>query len=282
MTAKKKVSKTKYFLRRLCFIIVLLFISWWYNNYTLKIVSTSVSSENIANPMRIAVLSDLHAQNHGISNNKIISKIGKINPDIVLVMGDMYTRRSDQNLIKIPIKLMSSLVEEGYPVYFVTGDHDTSKSYVSRLRKAGVNVMNYREEITDINGNNLKIMGIDNVYYSSTFDLNNAFTLDENCYNILLAHIPNYKKFAEFGADLTVCADTHGGMIQLPFIGTMYDALTERWFPKLTSSDPVYDKGWFTYDGGAMFITSGIGDYPCPVRFCNRPEIVSIDIIPKR
>ena len=254
----------------------------WYNNYTLKIVSTSVSSENIVNPLRIAVLSDLHAHNHSISNNKIISKIDRIDPDIVLVMGDMYTRRSDWNLIEIPVKLMTSIVEKDFPVYFVTGDHDTSKKYVNELEKAGVHVMNYKEEITNVNGNNLKIMGIDNVYYSSTFDLTKEFTPDESCYNILLAHIPNYKKFAEFGADLTVCADTHGGIVRLPFIGTMYDALTERWFPKLTSSEPVYDKGWFAYDGGNMFITSGIGDYPLPVRFCNRPEIVSIDIISER
>ena len=56
----------------------------------------------------------------------------------------------------------------------------------------------------------------------------------------------------------------------------MYDALTEKWFPELTSCDSVYDKGWFKYKGGAMFITSGIGDYPYPVRFCNRPEIVPL------
>ena len=282
MTEKKKVLKTKYFLRRCCFIIILLFVIWWYNNYTLKTVSTSIYSENISNPVRIAVLSDLHVHNHSISNSKIISKVDGITPDIVLVMGDMYTRRSEWNIIKVSVNLMSSLVEKGYPVYFVTGDNDTSEKYISAIQDAGVHVMNYREEFININGNNLKIMGIDNVYYSSTFDLTNEFAVDKSCYNILMAHIPNYEKFAEFGADLTVCADTHGGMVQLPFIGTMYDALTEKWFPELTSCDSVYDKGWFKYKGGAMFITSGIGDYPYPVRFCNRPEIVSIDIIPKR
>lgn len=282
MTEKKKVSKTKYFLRRCCFIIILLFVIWWYNNYTLKTVSTSVYSANIANPVRIAVLSDLHAHNHSISNNNIVNKIEKINPDIVFVVGDMYTRRSEWNIIKISVNLMSSLVEKGYPVYFVTGDHDISKKYISALQNTGVHVMNYREEIIEVNNSRLKIMGIDNVYYSSTFDLTNEFTVDESCYNILMAHIPNYQKFAEFGADLTVCADTHGGMVQFPFIGTMYDALTERWFPELTGGEPVYDKGWFEYEDGAMFITSGIGDYPYPVRFCNRPEIVSIDIIPER
>lgn len=282
MTAKKKSSQVKYFFRRLCFIIILLFIVWWYNNYTLKTVNVSVASENITSPVRIAVISDLHAHKHSISNDRIISKINKTDPDIILVMGDMYTRRSEWDLIEIPINLMASLVAENYPVYFVTGDHDTSEKYVSELEKSGVHVMNYKSEIIDINGNSIKIMGIDNVYYTKTFDLSTEFSNDENCYNILMAHIPNYKKFAGFGADLTVCADTHGGMVQLPFLGAMYDVLTKKWFPQLTSDEPVYDKGLFEYDGGYMFITSGIGDYPAPVRLFNRPEIAAVDIIPER
>lgn len=279
----KNKKKLKYFFRRLFAVIAVLVLVWWYNNYTLKINKTSIVSDKISSNIRIALISDMHATKYGISNSNIISKIDKINPDIVLVLGDMYTTKSKWNLMEIPINLMKSLVDSGYPVYFAEGDHDRYAKYLSALRKNGVHVMDYKEEIVNIKGNNLKIMGIDNAYYSSTFDLTNEFSLDENCYNILLAHIPNYKKFAQFGADLTVCADTHGGIIQLPFgMGAVYDALTSRWLPKLTSDAPLYDKGWFAYDGGAMFITSGIGDYPVPARFNNRPEVVSIDIIPKR
>ena len=41
--------------------------------------------------------------------------------------------------------------------------------------------------------------------------------VDRDCFSILLAHIPNYERFAAFRTDLTICADTHGGMVQLPF-----------------------------------------------------------------
>ncbi len=279
----KNKKKSKYFFRRLFAVIAVLVLVWWYNNYTLKINDTVILSEKVSSDIRVALISDLHATKYGISNNNIISKVNKIKPDIIFVLGDMYTRESKWDLMEIPINLMKSLVGDGYPVYFVAGDHDRYEKYFTALENNGVHVMNYKEEIVNIKGNNLKIMGIDNAYYSSTFDLTNEFSLDENCYNILLAHIPNYSKFAQFGADLTVCADTHGGIIQLPFgMGAVYDALSEKWLPELTSSSEVYDKGWFTYNGGAMFITSGIGDYPFPARFNNRPEVVSIDIIPKR
>ena len=94
-----------------------------------------------------------------------------------------------------------------------------------------------------------------------------------------MAHIPNYEKFADFGADLTICADTHGGMIQLPFLGAVIDSATMKIFPELRG-DTVYDKGLFDYNGGTMFITSGIGVSPAPVRFNNRPEIAIIEISP--
>lgn len=283
MQQNKKKNKLKYLFRRLFVVFTAFVLVWWYNNYTIRINDTYISSEKMAENIRIALISDLHASKFGISNNNILDKINKINPDIVFVLGDMYTRRSEWNLIEIPINLMKSIVDDGYPVYFSSGDHDTSEQYISELEKAGVHVMNYKEETVSIKNNNLKIMGINNVYYTSTFDVKNAFEIDDSCYNILLAHIPNYRKFAQFGADLTLCADTHGGVIQLPFgLGSAYDALNSKWFPKLTGDRAVYDKGWFRYDGGAMFITSGIGAYPVPARFNNRPEVVSIDIIPKR
>ena len=283
MSQNKKKTKLKYFFRRLLVVIALLLLVWWYNNYTLKINYTSISSPDVSFDMRIAVISDLHASRMGISNSNIISKIDKISPDIIFVLGDMYTRESSWNLIEIPINLMKTLVDEGYPVYFSAGDHDRSEKYFAELEKIGVHVMNYKEETVNIKGNDLKIMGIDNAYYTYTFDVANEFALDENCYNILMAHIPNYNKFVEFGADLTLCADTHGGIIQLPFgMGAIYDALSGDWFPEILGDSTVYDKGWFTYNGGAMFITSGIGAYPVPARFNNRPEVVSIDIIPER
>lgn len=275
-----KKNNSKYAFRRFCAFVVILVFVWWFNNYTLKITETSIASVKIAEPVKLAVISDLHAHTGSISNKKILGKINKISPDIVVIMGDMYSRGSSEHEKNIAIELMTDISAE-YITYFVPGDHDTSMAYMESLSDVGIHVMNYKSEIIEIKNNSFKIMGIDNVHYTSTFDLTNAFAIDENCYNILLAHIPNFSKFANFGADLTICADTHGGMIQLPFgLGAGYDSLTDRWFPELRGDENVYDKGWFDYENGSMFITSGIGDSPYPVRFCNRPEVVSLEIIP--
>ena len=263
---------------------ILIFLGvWWFSNYTLKITETELETTKVSAPVRIAVISDLHATKHGIKNSNIVSSVTNASPDIVFILGDMYTRKSEWDLIQKPIDLTADIISAGYPVYYVTGEHDTDERYVSELQKAGAHVLSYDEETIDVNGSSFHIMGIDNVYYSPTFDLNTVFSIDEGSFNILLAHIPNYDKFADFGADLTLCGDTHGEMAQLPFgAGPIYCSDKKQWFPKLLHKEQkIYDKGFFDYEGGTMFITSGIGVYPAPVRFNNRPEIVIMDIRPK-
>ena len=273
-TAKRK--KVRRF-RRICAVIVFLIWVWWYNNYTLKTTHVELNSSKITNSVRIAVISDTHSTEHGISNRKIVRRVKKANPDIVLIMGDMYTRNSPEEIRQIPVEITEDIISAGYPVYFVTGDHDTDQSYINAMVQTGATLMNYNTETININDNNIQLFGIDNVYYSPTFNLHNAFSINPECYSILMAHIPNYEKFADFGTDLTICADTHGGMVQLPFLGAMIDSGSMQWFPELHGKE-VYDKGFFDYEGGTMFITSGIGVSPAPVRFNNRPEIVIMDI----
>ena len=276
-TVKKK-SKSKRFL---IFIIIILFL-WIFNCYTIRTNKYEVETSKVNNSVRIAVISDLHASSWSIRNSRIVSHIKDTEPDIVMILGDTYSRNSLWDEIQIPIDLSAEIVNAGYPVYFVPGEHDTSEEYFSALSKAGVHVMRYKEEIINVNNNNIRILGIDNAYYSSTFNLSNAFDRTPDTFTVLMAHIPNYKAFSEFGADLTLCGDSHGGIIQLPFgLGPAYDAETSIWFPKLKNRNmTVYDKGLFDYEGGTMLVTSGLGLYPVPFRFNNRPEVAVIDIMP--
>ncbi|MBQ9899291.1 MAG: metallophosphoesterase family protein [Ruminococcus sp.] len=269
-------------LRRLLTVLLVLVFVWWFNNYTLRTVQVEVASGKIRSPMRLCIIADQHATKHGISNRRIVRRIEKADPDLVIVLGDMYTRDSEWDRIQIPINLTEDIISAGYPVYYVTGEHDTDSEYKAQLTEIGAHLMNYQEETVEISGNRLHIMGIDNVHYTDTFDLANEFTLRDDCFNIVLAHIPNYSAFARFGAELTLCADTHGGMVQLPFgKGPLIDPDSSTLLPEW-NGEKVFDKGFFDYDGGTMFITSGIGVSPAPVRFNNRPEVVVMDLVPEQ
>lgn len=264
-------------------VTLVIFAVWWFNNCTLKITKAEIKSNKVNNEIKIAVLSDQHASDKpfSISNKRIIDKIKKINPDVVCVLGDMHSSNADDSEKQISMNLMTDIISEGYKLYFVLGEHDDRRNiYVSEMEQNGINVLDQESETIKIKDTEVTFYGISNAYFSPTFDLSNEFELNKDTYNILLAHIPMYQDYQSFGADLTLCGDTHGGVIQVPFFGPAY--YNGKVLPELFGNkENVYDKGLFGYRSGYMFITSGIGNYPIPARFNNRPEIGEIIITPE-
>ena len=264
---------------RLAEIFALIFLIWWADNFLLFRTQETIKSSKIKNDIKISVISDLHASTSvfAISNERIIKKINGFSPDVVCVLGDMHSSDADDKEKDISMRLMKGLVAEGYKVFFVLGEHDDRSSYyINKMEKNGIDVLDQRSERIKIGETDVTFYGISNAWFSDEFDLNDDFKLNEDTYNVLLAHIPKFESYERFGADLTLCADTHGGIIRLPFIGPAY--LDGKVFPKLFSDEKIYDKGMFKYKNGYMFITSGIGNYPVPARFLNFPEVGEITI----
>ncbi len=268
---KRKHKKNSSF--RWLVISFALFCLWLFSTFTLKTTEVEIKSEKIKDEITIVQITDLHGSDFGMNNSFILKKIEKAEPDMVVVTGDMYTRGSNEGK-DIALKLMSKIGEK-YDVYFANGEHDNEEDFITELKKKNVNVLGYKSEDITIGETDIRLYGITNVYYSSTFDLNNEFTIDESKYNILLAHISNKEAFADFGMDLCICGDTHGGQVRLPFIGGLYG--TDGWLPELSDKN-AFVKGLYKYENTDFFISSGLGNYPIPVRFMNRPEIVVIKL----
>lgn len=279
----KKKRQKKGCISKFAKFFLICFVIWWFSNCTIKISTEKIDSEKISNQIKIAVLSDQHASDKlfAISNKRIIKKLNKIDPDVVCILGDMHSSNATEKEKDISLNLMKDILSEGYKMYFVLGEHDDrTNAYVSKMESEGINVLDQEYETIDINGSMVTFYGISNAYFSPYFDLNNEFNLNPDTYNILLAHIPMYDEYENFGADLTLCGDTHGGVIQIPFLGPAY--YNSKLLPELFGyKERVYDKGLFEYQNGYMFITSGIGNYPVAARFNNRPEIGEIIINPK-
>ena len=221
----------------------------------------------------------MHGASFGQNNQHLLDKIAAAQPDLIAVTGDMYSA-GDSSGQDTALALLSTLAQD-YPVYFVNGEHDNDTDFMENLAANGVHVLNYQAEEMIINGTQLCLYGINNVYYSPTFDLANEFTLDPDKYNILLAHIANFSAFAGFGMDLSICGDTHGGQVRLPWIG----AVNNRgiWFPEITANhygEVDYIKGLYSKEDKQLFISSGLGNYPLPFRLFNRPEIAVIHLVP--
>ena len=269
-------AKVKRCIILLLALAVVLFSVWFYNNFTLKITEETVASEKVEGEIKIAVMSDLHSFRFGKDNLKLIEKTKKLSPDLIFFVGDIYSR-GQTSKIGQAVSLLESLGEIA-DVYVVTGDHDTDELYKSELKKAeNVTLLDYTKKDITVKGNELSLYGIDNVYFSSTFDLGNEFdTPSENRLNILLSHIPSIEHYGDFGFDFIFCGDTHGGMVRLPFLNGLY--FNGYLLPELTYNGVVTDKGLFEFENTSLFVTSGLGNYPLPLRFNNRPEICLITI----
>lgn len=231
----------------------------------------------------IVQLSDLHNQEFGNENERLVKKINKIQPDMIVITGDMLTNtREISNNGDVLIKLLENLNKE-YPIYYVTGEHEeglyyedrnkyqiegTKENYEKKLSNLGVTVLN--DERTTITRQDAKI----NVYGLKehlTGEIQIEKRLgkpNEEEVNILLSHRPVYfDEYTDWGADLIFSGDTHGGMIRLPIIGGVIS--TEGFFPE-------YDGGMFDKENSIMVVSRGLGNYPISLRINNRPEIVEI------
>lgn len=232
---------------------------------------------------KIVQLSDLHNQEFGYENERLIERINQIQPDIIVMTGDMLTNmREVSNNGDVLIKLLENLNQE-YPIYYVTGEHEeglyyedrnkyqiegTKENYEEKLRQLGVTVLNDERTTITRQDATINVYGLKE-HLSGDIQIDKRLNHpNEEEVNILLSHRPVYfDDYTDWGADLIFSGDTHGGMIRLPMIGGILSA--EGFFPE-------YDGGLFNKENSVMVVSRGLGNNPIPLRINNRPEIVEI------
>lgn len=238
-----------------------------------------VTSDKIQTQMRAVLLTDLHNHEYGEKNEDLIRKIVLLDPDIILMAGDMVNYQEEDT--RVIERLCKELLETA-PVYFCLGNHEGTLIYVEeipldvRLAELGVKVFydDYCE--TAVNGNLLAIGGTASSGDNSYETYGKAF-IDEfeetDRYKILLDHYPTmyYEILADKDIDLCVAGHFHGGIVRLPGVGGLYHP-DSGFFPQ-------YDGGQYRLPGGADLIVSrGLGGHGIIPRINNRPELVVIDI----
>ena len=271
--------------------LVILFIFLVY--YLLQLNWISVNNETVHiedlptefSNFKIVQLSDLHNKEFGEGNKKLLNKINKIHPDMVVITGDMLNNTQEiQNNGGVLIKLLENL-NNNYPIYYVTGEHEeglyyedknkygkegTKEAYEEKLEKLDVTILNDVQTTITRQKAEINLYGLKE-HLSGDIQIKERLSeTTEKEVNILLSHRPFYfEEYADWGADLVFSGDTHGGMIQLPFIGGVIS--TEGLLPE-------YDGGLFQQGNSTMIVSRGLGNNPIPLRINNRPEIVVVTL----
>ncbi len=250
----------------------------------------TVSDKKIKVPFRIVQVSDLHSCKYGKDEEKLISAIQEQDPDIVVMTGDIFDDVYKNTNTEIFLDRISKL----YPSYYVTGNHEVRVSEEEYNIKMDIldkyNIKRLRhDKVTIEYEENAKIYlcGIDDdeLYYYDPQNENRNFEEDINelsksvendAFSVLISHKPNHfdKYYSNQNFDLILCGHAHGGQIRIPHIINGVFAPDQGFFPK-------YTKGKYENNNVTMIVSTGLSKkYPLIPRFCNRPEIVTIDLLP--
>lgn len=244
---------------------------------------------------RIAVISDLHNQEFGRENERLLAAIREQSPDIAICAGDILVGKPGADFTTAA-SLVRSLVRE-YPVYLAMGNHeyrmkiypdvygDMWERYYAETSKTDSRheAVWLDNETAYIVRDSEKIaitgLSIDRMYYKrfQKHEMPAEYVerlcpfSDRSVFQILLAHNPDYfPAYAAYGADLVISGHVHGGMVRLPLLGGMISPRL-RLFPK-------YDRGEFTIGKSTMLLHAGLGNHTIRFRVNNRPELMIVTL----
>ena len=276
-------------------IFILMYLYIKYNVNTLEVTKYVVENKKVTNEFdgyNIVQISDLHSKLFGENNKKLIQKIKSLNPDIVVVTGDLID--GENNNYNVALDFMKE-ISKLYRVYYIIGNHeqkslikkykDEYKDYFNKLHQIDfVNLDNNKVEIVK-GDSNINLYGLTVPYscYKYLFDNQETTSIDidfleeklgkvdREQFNILLAHTPFYfDEYEKWGADLTLCGHVHGGIVRLPIVGGLLSP-DRKFFPK-------YDLGEYTKNKSTMIVSKGLGGSKVLIRVNCKPEIVNIKL----
>lgn len=280
--AKKKASRRR--MRNIVLILLLAGLGCFIGiqlvgNRSFEITHYHLMSSKLEEPIKIAVLSDLHNREYGEKNCDLVEAIAQQEPDLIAMTGDMVNE-NDRD-ISVVRTLCRQLVEIA-PVYYCLGNHEGTMMYARMdsvalneiLEEDGVHVLINQTETFTKGNTTICIAGLstDETNYDKWSKAAMKSFWDFDGYKLLLSHYPSlyYEKLADANMDLALAGHYHGGIMQIPGKGGLYHP-SEGFFPR-------YSGGEYPLTYGTLIVSRGMGGHGFAPRINNKPELVMIDV----
>ena len=259
-------------------------IAW--GNKALMITEITVNSQKLPENFegfKIAHVSDLHNDEFGKDNAKLISLIENSAPDIIAITGDIFDCHHTD--VDVAIEFAEKAVQIA-PCYYVAGNHeqrvpDAYEKLIDAFKEIGIVVLDNKAVTVERAGQSINVLGVSDPGFETDYlfgdtegVLNRHLTelmTDKESFNLLLSHRPElFELYERHDVDLVLTGHAHGGQFRLPFVGGLY--APNQWL------FPEYDAGLYTEDNTNMIVSRGIGNSLFPFRFNNRPEVVLVTL----
>ncbi|MCR5715847.1 MAG: metallophosphoesterase [Lachnospiraceae bacterium] len=248
--------------------------------------------EHIKKEFRFVFLTDVHLKEYGKKNTRLLDAIDREKPDAILIGGDLINATPGAD-VTAAVFLVNCLSEH-YPVYYAYGNHEARAK--ANPEKYGELFPKYLEmisypNVTFLENSSVELpeagiaisgLSMDQYYYKKRVPRvfperyleKKLGARNPNCFQILLAHQPDYFRFyAAWDADLTLSGHVHGGVMRLPILGGVISPAL-RLFPH-------YDGGVFEEYDHRMILGRGLGMHTIPIRIFNPGEVIVVTLMPK-
>lgn len=242
------------------------------NNSYVDIIDIKRNCKLLNEDLNIVMVSDIHLGIR-IGNNRIrkmIEEINSLNPDLVIIAGDIVDTEIGPFIASNMAKEFSN-IKCKYGTFATLGNHDLIKGnghiIANELRKNGVNVL--RDEAVLVN-NSFYVIGRDDSVINrlglSRASLSSITKdIDKNKFQIVIDHTPNsINESRDIGVHLHFSGHNHRGQI-IP-----WNLVTRKMFE--------IHHGYVQKDNLGVIVSSGYGTWGPPIRLGSKSEIVQVKV----
>ncbi|WP_338752927.1 metallophosphoesterase [Bacillus sp. FJAT-52991] len=252
-------------------IFIILFAYGLFNAYSPIVRTYQISvpkKQGTRNTLRIAMASDMHfGRLSGIAHLKrLVRKVKKIEPDLILLPGDIIDDDPEPFIRKNMGAIMSEL-KAPLGVYGVLGNHEyyggQIPEFIEEMRKINIKIMMDDKLTID---NSFHLIGRKDKTDKKRQSFADLLTDIDPAYPIIaMDHQPfELKQAQKSGVDILFSGHTHRGQMAPNHLITkkMYEL----------------DWGYLQKEQLHAFVSSGFGFWGPPIRIGSRSEILQVDI----
>jgi predicted MPP superfamily phosphohydrolase len=207
--------------------------------------------------VRVAVLADIQFDRLGEHEREAVTRLMEQRPDVILLPGDYIDGSAAERARELPkLRALFARLRAPGGVFAVQGDQETAAQAREIFAGSGIRLLENELVSTRVGDRRITIAGIEK-HYTSPDARATARTLEarrgRGDVRILLAHRPDVvlRQKSDSRIDLVVAGHTHGGQLQLPFLGPLR---TASGVPR-----DVAAGGLHTLDGRRIYVSRGVG-----------------------
>ena len=268
--------------------VLLVFAEMYRELHTFRVTRYQVASPKLAGEKTWVFLSDLHNQDYGVNNCRLIDAVKKESPDLILIGGDMLVGKNGHSYEPALVKELVKIA----PVYYANGNHEERMKlkpqkydqsyalYREKLLNLGVHLLENESTVLS-DESKVRLTGLEIPLECYTHLKRREMpegaikerigNRDPEAFQVLLAHNPSYmKEYLAWGADLILSGHLHGGMVRIPGIGGVIGPDFVL-FPK-------YSGEMRRVGDQTVIVSKGLGTHTIHIRLFNPAEVVVLSL----